>query len=96
LYEGRPILKEIQVVIGIGLVNKGFKVIQCHASEIRYSKKDFFGIISEFSITGTKINLILEYKSMKLIWATFTKGVRLFDDSEFLLRAGIGLLGNGK
>lgn len=83
-------------MIGIGLVDKGFKVIQCHTSEVKYSKKDFFGIIGEFSITGMKINLTLEYKCIKFIWAASTKGVRLLDDLKFLLEAGIRLLDNGK
>jgi len=54
-------------MIGVRLINKGFKVIQCDVSKVEYGKKNLFSIVIELSITGMKINLTLEYKCMEFI-----------------------------
>ena len=37
-------------MIRIGLVDKGFKVVQCDAFKVEYNKKNLFSIIVELSI----------------------------------------------
>jgi len=54
-------------MIGVRLIDKEFKVVQCNASKVRYSKKKPFSIVIELSITSTKINLTLEYKCIEFI-----------------------------
>jgi len=83
-------------MIKIRLIDKGFKVVQCNASKVEYGKKNLLSIVIKISITGTKINLTLEYKCMEFIWAVSAEGVRLLDNLEPLLRTAIGLLGNGE
>jgi len=83
-------------MIGVRLIDKGFKVVQCDASKVGYGKKNLLSIIVKLFITCTKINLTLEYKYTKFIWTAPAEGVRLLDNSELLLRTAIRLLGNSE
>jgi len=60
-------------LISFRLIDKRLKIIQGHTSEVGNSEEYFLGVFLEFSLTSTKIDLALEYKSPKFVRATPTE-----------------------
>jgi len=67
-------------------IDVGFKVIKRNVPEVEDGKEDFVCILFKFLFTGTEIDLILEYKSTKLVRASTTKQVQFLSLSVFFGR----------